>query len=723
MDNPTISLSADWQGDRPPLRKWGPFDLLERVGQGGFGEVYRAFDPALQRIVAVKLLLSRGGGADEEAAILRESRAMARVIHPNVVPIYGVQTYDDRVGFWSAFVRGKTLSAILAENGPFGAREVVHIGVDLCRALSAVHAAGLLHRDIKAGNTMREEGGRILLMDFGLTQESSGHSHSGGTPGYIAPELRLGQPATAGSDVYALGVLLYHLLTNSYPPESPARSGTAPAGSAASSGESVSTWDLLGQRPDLPPALVRAIHTAMDPDPARRFSSAAQMAAALSEADGVATLPGAVPVVTTAPQSRKPAVVAAAALVCVTAGAYLLRSRWLPGSGSGGSNAVHARYEKAHDLLLAYYRPGSLAAAVPMLEAITRDEPSFAPAFADLGRADYLQFSQNRDSKYVEPARQASMRAISIDANQAGAHVTLGMLYTLLGKNDLAAHELDSAQNVDSLNAEVFGARADLYQRQGHNENVEPALRKAMDLAPSDWRWPKLLADYDARAGHLDDAIQTDQDALRLSPDNPRVLNNLGLYLRDAGRLQEARDALRKATEIEPGYNRYSNLGGVERDLGNHAAAAAAFQEAIALNPGDYRAWQYLADLYQRDHEDQAQVRKTYQKSIQLGEELLKTEPKNTSLLADIGVMYAAIGDFAKSLPMVRQAAALDPENGQILFSAGVAYELMKKRPEALEWIGAALRHGFPKKSVESAQELASLRTDSRYLAIVASLR
>jgi len=201
------------------------------------------------------------------------------------------------------------------------------------------------------------------------------------------------------------------------------------------------------------------------------------------------------------------------------------------------------------------------------------------------------------------------------------------------------------------------------------------------------------------------------------------VLNNLGLYLRAAGKLDEARAVLRKAIAIEPGYNRYSNLGGIERDLGNRAEAIGLFEKAIALNSGDYRGWEYLADLYQRDHAEPKKVRETYEKAIGLGEERLKTEPRNTPLLADLGVMYASIGNFGKALPLVRQAAALDADNGEIMFAAGVVYELMKQRPEALEWIGSALRHGYPPASVERTPELASLRSDKKYLAMVAALR
>jgi serine/threonine protein kinase len=101
------------------LERWGPFERLQRVGRGSFGEVYRAFDPTLQRQVALKLLLPSGLNRDDEAStLLREARAIARVRHPNVLPIYGVDRHEGRVGFWSDFVQGQTLSSLLAAQGP-----------------------------------------------------------------------------------------------------------------------------------------------------------------------------------------------------------------------------------------------------------------------------------------------------------------------------------------------------------------------------------------------------------------------------------------------------------------------------------------------------------------------------------------------------------------------------------------------------------------------------
>ena len=203
----------------PEGATWGSLRVLERVGQGAFGDVYRAWDSRLDREVALKLIRRLESLDSIASHVIDEGRLLARVRHPNVVTVYGADRIDGRVGLWMEFVRGRTLEAVLREQGPFGAEEATLIGLDLCRALSAVHGAGLIHRDVKAQNVMREAGGRIVLMDFGTGRDdlSDRPADVAGTPLYVAPEVLGGAPATAESDIYSVGVLLFHLVTGSYP--------------------------------------------------------------------------------------------------------------------------------------------------------------------------------------------------------------------------------------------------------------------------------------------------------------------------------------------------------------------------------------------------------------------------------------------------------------------------------------------------------------------------
>jgi eukaryotic-like serine/threonine-protein kinase len=265
--------------EEPALFRWGALEARERIGEGGFGEVFRAWDPALRREVALKL---RRGGPDDAGTrrALEEARRLARVRHPNVLAVHGTGTHDGRAGLWTDLVRGRTLERELAERGMWGAREAAAAGCDLCRALAAVHAAGLVHGDVKAANVMREEGGRIVLMDFG-----SGHERDAGgapaiatTPLAAAPELLEGAAPTPAADVYALGVLLFRLVTGRHPVEAASLDELR---ARHARGERLA---LRTARPELPTALVAAIERALERVPARRFADVGAFELALAGA-------------------------------------------------------------------------------------------------------------------------------------------------------------------------------------------------------------------------------------------------------------------------------------------------------------------------------------------------------------------------------------------------------------------------------------------------------
>jgi tRNA A-37 threonylcarbamoyl transferase component Bud32/Tfp pilus assembly protein PilF/TolB-like protein len=266
---------------------WGRLLLQERVGAGVYGEVYRAFDESLRRDVAVKLLRSSGRSAELLAAkVLNEGRLLARVRHRNVVTVHGVDTHDGRVGLWMEFIRGNTLEQLLERQGPFGGREASLLGQDLCRALAAVHAAGLVHRDVKAQNVIREEGGRLVLMDFGTgllleDDEAVKASPVAGTPLYLSPEVLGGADASPQSDIYSLGVLLFHLVTGSYPYV--ARS-LAELRRMQERGERKRLHDL---RPDLSEGFVHVVERALESDPAERYASVGAMQRGLTHALGL----------------------------------------------------------------------------------------------------------------------------------------------------------------------------------------------------------------------------------------------------------------------------------------------------------------------------------------------------------------------------------------------------------------------------------------------------
>jgi eukaryotic-like serine/threonine-protein kinase len=717
VDDPTVTMRADLAHTVPgagggATGNWGPFQLVQKVGQGSFGEVYRAYDTTLQREVALKLLLPRGLDPEaEKQALLQEARALARVRNPNVVPVYGVDTHDGRVGFWSDFVNGKTLSAIVAADGPFGPREAALIGVDLCKAIGAVHAAGLLHRDIKSGNVMRENGGRILLMDFGLTHDREGGAqHRSGTPVYMAPELIKGQPASVASDLYALGILLFYLLTGKYPIDG----NTFPSISAAH--ETGARLSLLDARPDLPEPLARVVETAAHADPAKRYKSAGQLIGALTEAVGLSPVSMELPDAPVAKPSRAwvwPAV-AVVALSGIAVSIPPVRHVFFPEKIAVPIAGVQDDYQKAHDLVEHYYRPQAAETAIPLLEKVIEKDPNFAPAYADLGRANMTQFTQLRDTKYLEPTRLASLRALGLKPDLASAHVTLGMLYTWTGKNDLASQELDQALKIDKYNASAYAALGSLLLRQGRNDEAQANLQKAVNLAPEDWGVVGQLASYYSETGQFAQAREQYEKAVQLAPDNPRALNNLGLAYRSQGRMEEAESAYRKSIALDPTAGHYRNLGQTLLEDGKAEEARQMLERSVGLKADNHRAWGFLAAAYVETGVPRAKVEETYRKAVALGEVLRKESPDGY-LYADLANYYANLGMHKQGEALLKLAIARTSDSFEVLYGIALAYELLKDRDQALAFLQKAVMQGMSPQFIARNSQLSALRADPRY--------
>lgn len=269
------------------LGSWGPLRLERKLGEGAYGEVFVAHDPSLQTDVALKLIredLVQDLSVRE--AFIREARQLAKVRHENVLIVHGADEHDGRVGLWTELIRGKTLEDCLEQQGPFGAREATHIGLDLVRAVAAVHGAGLVHRDIKTTNVMREQGGRIVLMDFSTTVERPlqdklpATEQYAGTALYMAPELFRGKGGGPSADIYALGVLLYRLVTGDFPVKADSLSELR---EKQLRGDSNPLRDL---RADLPGAFIQVVERALAHKVEDRYRTAGEMERALNASLG-----------------------------------------------------------------------------------------------------------------------------------------------------------------------------------------------------------------------------------------------------------------------------------------------------------------------------------------------------------------------------------------------------------------------------------------------------
>lgn len=286
-------MSAVQANSTKSLTQLGRFKILRRIGQGAQGEVYLAHDSRLERHVALKTLTTgkrsatkgagvqarpdaAGTGKDAATQLLDEARIVSQLNHPGIVAIYDADQDQGIPYLVLEYAEGETLAARLQAQGALPAHEAATIAAQLLTALSAAHAKGVMHRDVKPSNVMLS-GETVRLMDFGIARLRSGDAEQGycGTPGYVAPEYLAGEPYTEASDVFSVGAVLYEMLTGKRPLEAENQFATmqrqlteaVPPPSA--------------DAPKVQESLDAIVLKALARNPAQRYASAQQMRDAL----------------------------------------------------------------------------------------------------------------------------------------------------------------------------------------------------------------------------------------------------------------------------------------------------------------------------------------------------------------------------------------------------------------------------------------------------------
>ena len=264
----------------------GRYQVIEIIGSGGMGTVFRGWDPHLQRPVALKTIhLERHGASSTDGSatghLLAEAVAAAQIAHPAVVAVYDAEAVSGIAYVAMEYVHGTGLDRYLEARGRLSWREVVPLGQAIAEGLAAAHARDVVHRDVKPGNILLGQDGTIKIADFGLaqflTQRSESPGQIVGTPGFLAPEALLGKPYTAWSDLFALGVILSRSLTGAYPFRGRALRDIV-AATVHDPGPKPEDFP-----PDVPRPLIDLVLGLLAKNPERRLGPARQVASRLGE--------------------------------------------------------------------------------------------------------------------------------------------------------------------------------------------------------------------------------------------------------------------------------------------------------------------------------------------------------------------------------------------------------------------------------------------------------
>jgi TolB-like protein/Tfp pilus assembly protein PilF len=667
----------------PAIGTWAHLTLLERLGGGAYGEVYRAWDRQLEREVALKLLRGVQGFKDdpETSRITREGRLLARVRHPNVITVHGVDVHEGRVGLWMELLRGQTLEQLVTTRGALSAREAALVGIDLCRALAALHAAGLLHRDVKAENVIREDGGRIVLMDLGTGREIDASGRRGlpdfaGTPLYLAPELFDGTPASEATDVYSLGILLYHLVTGSFPV------WAKTVDELKRKHRTVPPIRLRDARADLPTVFVAVIDRAIAKNPAERYLTAGALEADLLKSIDDDTLPLAVPGTDAKKEASARSRHSARRRIAVIAG--VVAAMVLVG-GVIASLALRDR------------GAASVAATAPIRSI------AVLPLANVSGDASQEYFADGLTDELISTLGQ--LRGVNVISR------TSAMQFKGTTK---AVREIARALNVEAV---LEGTVLVATDTPGGDEKPQKRVRinERLILAGTDTQlWNRtfehVLTDVLSLQSEIAQAVATDLH-VRLAPEEQRasfaaaggqISDAQDAYLEgralltnsNAATLARARQALERAVRLNPGYARaHASLsvnyvwlelvGALPRGQARTLALASA-RRAIELDPNLAEAHGALADVLFFYDWNRTQAEAEYRRALALN-------PNYSFARGQYAWYLASQGQTAEAVRQATLAADSDPLSAEAVGAVGMMLYFDRKYDDALRQLQRAL--------------------------------
>jgi Tfp pilus assembly protein PilF/predicted Ser/Thr protein kinase len=528
----------------------GPYRITKQLGVGGMATVWKAYHPALDRYVAIKVLHpSFKEDPQFTARFQREAKIVAKLIHPHIVPIYDFSEHEGMSYLVMRYIDGRTLKAILRE-GPLPLNKVMDILEPAGQALAYAHDQGVLHRDIKPSNFILNSEGEVFLTDFGLARMAeTGDSTLSrdmlvGTPQYISPEQARGETLDARTDIYSLGVVLFEMLTGKVPYD-------ADTPYAVIHDHIFSPLPLPTEfKPDIPGPVERVVLKALAKDRTDRFEDVGRMVSALE--DALAGEPIAIDPRQSLPEESAESVIPAAEVVQEPSPAEetgepepAVRSRGrsrrliaviavlgiLLGVCVCGSLSVMALRRAGQEPLLDVEATVAPALDVQATAAPVREDPA---AHVQLARR-YVQQGN------VEGAIAEYEAAIELDPKFVEAYVDLGNLMLREGDFQRALELFQEALDIDPDHIKVHLSMGDVYLQMGEYDPAAYHYQMVVDLDPQVAGPHGKLGICRVLGGDVELGRSECELALRLDSKVPEGHFCMGLYYTRQGDTEQAR--------------------------------------------------------------------------------------------------------------------------------------------------------------------------------------
>ncbi len=706
------------------------YEILQMLGQGGMGAVYKAKDLELDRVVAVKVIRPELAIHPDVLQRFKQELILARQItHRNVIRIFDLSEAQGIKFITMEFIEGQDLKALITEKGCLSFEESVRIIEQVCLALEAAHSEGVVHRDLKPQNIMLDNQGRAAVMDFGIARsiESGGMTQTGmlvGTPEYMSPEQVMGEHVDVRSDLFTLGVILYELLTGSTPYKS----------DTAQSAMFKRTRELPKPPIEVDSAIPKLLSDitvkCLQIDPALRYQSAREILADLEAWRGGATRSDA-SVVARRPRDVSPALkkwipVGAAALLVLLAAGWVLRGRLFSSSSSQPASPT-----SAVSLAVLPFRNASGDQALDWLGSSVAETLS-----TDVGQSSHLRVvSSERVSQIIGDLRLAADTSFDPPTIQRLAELSnadnlVWGHYARFGdqiridatiqdlKHDRTASLTESATESNILTA-IDHLAGDIRANLALSKSFVKELQ-GQSFKPSTSSVP-ALRDYDQglqleRRGNYLDAIKQFEASTQEDSNFALAYSELGRTYAVLGQDSDAEQASRKAVEIGdqlPTQEKYLIQASHFQILRDYPKAIEAYENLAKVAPDDTDVLFSLGMLYENSS--------AYDNARAEFSKVLTLDPKRVAGLLEIGKVEIESGNAQKGLEYLARAQAMaiesgnDEERSEILQAMGGAYAALNKQEDAIrnyqDSLAIKTKLGLKKGIADSMEAIATSQT------------